>query len=99
MENIIKINSNEVRNYANSLKIINERMNEILICSKNEMNSLNLIWQSKGSDTIRQKFENFSFKFQEMKEAIDDYTRFLEISADTYENIETTINNNASTFN
>lgn len=99
MENTIKINANEVREYANSLKLINSQMNEVLVSSKNEMNSLSAVWQSKGSDTIRERFENFSLKFEELKEVIEEYARFLETSAASYENIETTINNNASTFN
>lgn len=99
MDNQIKISLEEVKEAAGQLKSINFQMNDILMSCKQEMSSLASIWQSKGSDEIRQRFENFSLKFEELKETIDQYARFLDMSASSYENVETTIHTNASNFN
>lgn len=98
MENI-KISLQEVNNLASSLKTINVKMYDLLQNAKYEMNSLSSVWESDGSDTIRQRFNLFGNKFEDLKTVIDSYVRFLETTVSSYDSLENTINANASSFN
>ncbi|MDO4701805.1 WXG100 family type VII secretion target [Erysipelotrichaceae bacterium OH741_COT-311] len=94
----IKITMDEVNNLASTIRSINNNMYEALLKVKKEMQDLSLVWMSEGSETIRSRFSNFSNVFEEDKEIIESYAKFLEFTANTYSTIETTINSNASSF-
>lgn len=98
MENI-KISLQEVSNLSSSLRTINGRIYDLLQNAKQEMNSLSSIWDSDGSDTIRQRFNLFGNKFEDLKIVIDSYARFLDNTVSSYDSLENTINANASSFN
>lgn len=97
MDNI-KISMDEVTNIANNIRTLNLNMYEVLQKAKKEINDLSSVWLSEGSDTIRLKFTNFSLKFEEEKEIIESYAKFLDFTVNSYSSIETTIHSNASSF-
>lgn len=94
----LKISLAQVRECASELRRLNASLDEVLSRAKNEMRALSGIWQSDGSEVIRQRFEHFSHKFVEEKETIEEYARFLDRTAETYDSLETTITENASSF-
>ena len=94
----IKITIADVRNTAGELRRLNTSLDNVLEKTKNEMRSLSAIWSSDGSEMIRQRFEHFSKKFLEEKETIEEYARFLDLTAESYDSLESTITENASTF-
>ena len=97
--NELKITTAEVRNCAQQLRNLNVSLDDVLTRAKSEMRALSGVWRSDGSETIRQRFEQFSQKFDEEKETIEEYARFLDLTAESYDSLESTITDNASTFN
>lgn len=98
MDNI-KISLDEVNNCAQTIRMINQSLYDILSDTKKEMNSLNISWISDSAETIRQRFNQFSNKFEAQKETIDSYAKFLDFTISSYDSLETTINSNAESFN
>ncbi|MDY6063339.1 MAG: pore-forming ESAT-6 family protein [Erysipelotrichaceae bacterium] len=99
MSNTINISLQEVNDLAANLRQIGNQMHENLMESKNEMNKLDGIWEAESSNTIRERFNLFSQKFDDMKNVIDSYASFLERISNSYDSLETTINLNATNFN
>lgn len=94
----LKISLSEVSQIASELRRINANLDDILEYTRNEMKSLNNIWQSDGSEMIRQRYEYFAKKFALEKETIEAYARFLDHIVTSYDSLESTITENASNF-
>lgn len=92
----IKISLAEVSECASRIRTQNQSMYEILNEMKKEMNHLNVSWLSDSGDTIRNRFNQFSNRFETQKETIDSYARFLDMTVLSYDTLENTINSNAS---
>ena len=97
MENI-KIITADVTAAASSLRSCNGMIYDLLQRAKQEMDRLSHVWQSESSDTIRQKFSQFSNQFENQRQIIDAYAQFLDHTAATYDSVETAINSNATSF-
>ncbi len=94
--NNIKISLQEVQNCQKQIENLNERIYGLLIDMKNQMNSLNASWISDSANTIKTRFNQFSARFDTQRETIDAYAKFLALTISSYDNLETTINTNAS---
>ena len=94
----LKISLSEVNQIASELRRINANLDDILEYTRNEMKSLNNIWQSDGYEMIRQRYEYFAKKFALEKETIEAYARFLDHIVTSYDSLESTITENASNF-
>ncbi len=94
----IKISLAEVQSTADTLRSCNMRIYDLLHEAKKEMDKLQSFWQSESSDTVRQRFFQFSNQFETQKEIINEYVRFLEHTVQTYDTLETAINSNAASF-
>ncbi len=92
----LKISLAEVSECAGKIRGCNEQMFNLLESMKREMNNTNTSWNSEGGETIRSRFNQFSARFETMKSTIDSYSRFLDRTVETYDNLETTIAGNAS---
>ncbi|MBR2808730.1 MAG: pore-forming ESAT-6 family protein [Erysipelotrichaceae bacterium] len=97
MDNI-KISLSEVSELAAQMRSLNIRMKDTLDRVKGQMNDLRAVWESESSDTLRERFNFFSVKFEQCYEVIDNYARFLDLTVASYDATETTINTNASSF-
>ena len=97
MENI-RISWNEVRDLAHAMRQINTEMLDTLEVAHRYMRNLASIWDSSGSEMIRERFEHFNARFNEEKTIIDEYAQFLDRAATSYESLESTISQNASNF-
>ena len=97
MDNI-KISLAEVINCSQAIRTLNQKMYDLLVTMKKDMNDLNGSWISESGETIRQKFNQFANKFDIQKENIDSYSKFLDLTVSSYDSLETTINANASSF-
>ena len=67
----LKISLAQVTECAQELRRLNTSIDNVLTSAKEEMRALSAIWQSDGSEMIRQRFEHFSKKFTEEKETIE----------------------------
>lgn len=94
----IKITLPEVTNLSSQIRLINSNLDDVLEYVKRTMNDLDCIWNSDGSSMIKQRFNQFSNRFTQESEVIESYAKFLDYTVASYDNLESTINSNASSF-
>lgn len=94
----IQITIAEVAQTANKLRQHNQRLNEILMAIKKIMNDLEANWQSPAAQTIRQKLNGMQPLFSQYYETIEAYAKFLDQTAIVYEQAESIMNQQASSF-
>ena len=94
----INISLGEVSKTAGTIRTINQALTARLEEIKKEMNALSSTWQSDASNTIRNNFNALAPKFEEYRNVIESYAKFLDVTVTNYNTAETTINNNASSF-
>lgn len=94
----IKISLGEVTKTAGSIRNLNNQLDGKLFEIKKQMNDLSQTWQSDASVTIRDKFNALAPKFEEYKNIVESYAKFLETTVQSYDSAETSVNNNASAF-
>ena len=89
MDNL-KISLAGVKDTSGAIRVCNEQIYSALIEAKKQMNDLAMVWQSDGSEAIRQRFNQ--------KQIIESYARFLDTAVSSYDTLEATIQNNAGSF-
>ncbi|XID94299.1 pore-forming ESAT-6 family protein [Paenibacillaceae bacterium WGS1546] len=94
----INISLGEVSKTANTIRTLNTALTSKLEEIKKEMNGLATTWQSDASNTIRNNFNALAPRFEEYREVVDSYAKFLDITVTNYDTTESNINNNASLF-
>ncbi|ADU31793.1 pore-forming ESAT-6 family protein [Evansella cellulosilytica] len=94
----IKITLGEVTKTANQIRTLNQSLSSNLEEIKKEMNTLSQTWQSDASNTIRTNFNALSPRFEEYRQVVDSYAKFLDNTVTNYNSAETAINNNANAF-
>lgn len=94
----IKISLGEVSKTANQIRTLNQQLATRLEDIKREMNALAQTWNSDASNTIRANFNAFAPRFEEYRQVIDSYAKFLDVTVTNYDSAESTINSNASAF-
>ena len=94
----IRISLGEVTKTAGAIRSINDNLSIRLDEIKKEMNNLANTWQSDASNTIRENFNALAPKFEEYKQIVDSYAKFLDATVANYDSAETAINSNASAF-
>lgn len=92
----LKISLAEVSECASRIRSLNQQMYDQLTEMKREMNSTNAAWISDAGETIRSRFNLFASRFDTERETIDSYAKFLDLTVQSYDSLETTINSNAS---
>ena len=97
--NGIKISLQEVVNCQKQIESLNIKIYDLLNDMKNQMNGLNVSWVSDSANTIRDSFNQFSNRFEIQKETINNYVKFLDMTVNSYDSLEQTINTNASQTN
>ena len=97
--NGIKISLQEVVNCQKQIESLNIKIYDLLNDMKNQMNGLNVSWVSDSANTIRDRFNQFSNRFEIQKENINNYVIFLDMTVNSYDSLEQTINTNASQTN
>jgi uncharacterized protein YukE len=92
----IRISLDEVSASAQRLRSLNTSMYDELNTMKTEMNALNAAWVSDASEEIRTRFNMFANRFESERERIEEYARFLDLTVESYEALESSIKSNAS---
>lgn len=92
----IRISLAEVADTAAKIRSLNEQMYNNLNEMKKEMGLLDGTWISDGSTEIRSRFNLFALRFEKQKAVIDSYARFLDLTVQSYDTLESTITGNAS---
>ncbi|MFS0865003.1 pore-forming ESAT-6 family protein [Fredinandcohnia sp. 179-A 10B2 NHS] len=94
----IKISLGEVSKTAGQIRNLNQNLATTLEDIKKEMNGLSATWNSDASNTIRANFNALAPRFEEYRQVVDSYAKFLDNTVTNYNAAETAINNNASAF-
>lgn len=94
----INISLGEVTRTAGTVRTINQSLSTRLEEIKKEMNNLANSWQSDASETIRNNFNALAPRFEEYKNVIESYAKFLDDTVTAYDTTETSINSNAGAF-
>ena len=94
MDNL-KISLGQVSDCAAKIRSCNNEMFADLSRIRKEMDQTSGSWMSDGAEAIRSRFQQFAARFEQQKELIDTYARFLDRTVESYDSLETTITSNA----
>lgn len=99
MSDSIQISIDKVKDIAGTIRNCNRELTDRISEISNQMNGLVDTWQSEAATTILAKFNDLKPSFEDYEKVIEAYAEFLVQTADSYDETETAINNNASQFN
>lgn len=94
----ISISTGEVSKTSSSIRTINNNLGTRLQDIKKQMNDLEQAWKSDAGSSIRSKFNALAPKFENYRDIVDSYAKFLDATVTNYETVEAAINNNANAF-
>lgn len=81
---------------AGEIKNINANMQNTVEEMNGVIKEVAEYWQSEASTTFNAKFTSFMRVFDDCKQAIDNYAKFLDDTVATYEAADAAINNAAN---
>lgn len=93
--NGIKISLQEIQNAAREIDKCNANMHEALVSMQKEMNRLDAEWISDAGQMLRVKFNAFAARFESQRTLISNYAKFLDLTAESYDALESAIHANA----
>ncbi len=94
----IKISTQVLTDTAEKVRSINNTLDSKLADINKEMNNLESSWKSDAATDIRAAMNALKPRFEEYKNVIESYAKFLVNTARNYETTETTIQNHAGQF-
>ncbi|MCM1299221.1 MAG: pore-forming ESAT-6 family protein [Firmicutes bacterium] len=98
MADSIKISTQVLNDTAAKIRSINNTLDAKLAEISKTVNNLNDTWKSQASGEIIATMNALKPRFNDYKEVIDNYAKFLDNTAQSYETAESTISANASSF-
>lgn len=84
--------------HAAKIERKNGDMRNTLDDIQKKINSLQGDWESDSASTIRQKITGMTSRFESYQQVVNSYVKFIRNVATQTQNLETTINSNASQF-
>ena len=94
----INISLGELSKTAGTIRTINANLDARLHDIKKQMDDVAQTWHSDASNTIQNKFNSLLPKFDNYKDIVESYAKFLDNTVTNYDATETKVNNNASAF-
>ncbi len=98
MADSIKISTQVLTDTAQKVRNCNTAMDEKLADINKNMNDLEATWKSDAASDIRAAMNALKPKFEQYKNVIESYAKFLVNTAQSYETTEGAIQSNASAF-
>lgn len=98
MADSIKISTQVLRDTSEKVNKINASMDTALADINKKMNDLEATWKSDAASDIRAAMNALKPRFEQYKNVVNDYSKFLVTTAQSYETTETSIQNNAGAF-
>ncbi len=98
MADSIKISTQVLTDTAQKVRNCNTAMDEKLADINKNMNDLEATWKSDAANDIRAAMNALKPKFEQYKNVIESYAKFLVNTAQNYETTEGAIQSNASAF-
>lgn len=98
MADSIKISTQVLTDTAQKVRNCNAAMDEKLADINKNMNDLEATWKSDAANDIRAAMNALKPKFEQYRNVIESYAKFLVNTAQSYETTEGAIQSNASAF-
>lgn len=98
MADSIKISTQVLLDTAQKVRDINSTMDSKLADINKSMNDLEATWKSDASTDIRAAMNALKPRFEEYKNVVETYAKFLVNTAQTYESTEASAVSNAQQF-
>lgn len=94
----ILVSTQVLSDTAKEIRTINGDLDSKLADINKEMNSLENTWKSDAATDIRAAMNALKPKFEQYKNVVESYAKFLDATVQNYESTESAIQNNASAF-
>lgn len=94
----IQISTQVLLDTADKVRSINTTLDQKLADINKNMNDLEATWKSDAATDIRAAMNALKPRFEEYKNVVESYAKFLVNTAQNYETTEGTIQSNASAF-
>lgn len=94
----IQISTQVLMDTAEKVRTINGTLDSKLAEINKNMNDLEATWKSDAATDIRAAMNALKPRFEEYKNVVESYAKFLVSTAQSYESTESAIQNNASAF-
>lgn len=98
MADSIKISTQVLLDTATKVRDINKALDGKLAEINKSMNDLEATWKSDAASEIRAAMNALKPRFEEYKNVVESYAKFLVNTAQSYETTEGAIQNNAGAF-
>ena len=98
MADSIKISTQVLTDTAQKVRNCNTAMDEKLADINKNMNDLEATWKSDAATDIRAAMNALKPKFEQYRNVIESYAKFLVNTAQSYETTEGAVQGNASAF-
>lgn len=98
MADSIKISTQVLVDTADKVRTINKNLDDRLAEINSSMNALEATWKSDAATDIRKAMNDMKPRFEEYKNVVESYAKFLVNTAQSYESTEGAIQNNAGAF-
>ena len=94
----IQISTQVLHDTADKVRTINNTLDSKLADINKNMNDLEATWKSDAASDIRAAMNALKPRFEEYKNVVESYAKFLVNTAQNYESTESGIQSNASAF-
>lgn len=98
MADSIQISTQVLMDTAEKVRTINATLDGKLADINKSMNDLEATWKSDAANDIRAAMNAMKPRFEEYKNVVESYAKFLVNTAQNYESTESAIQTNASAF-
>lgn len=98
MADSIQISTQVLMDTADKVRSINTQLDQKLADINKNMNDLEATWKSDAASDIRAAMNALKPRFEEYKNVVESYAKFLVNTAQNYESTESGIQSNASAF-
>lgn len=94
----IVISTEQLIETAKKVRSINESLDDKLQVCNRTMQELEASWKSDAASDIRSAMAALKPRFENYKEIVESYAKFLDRTAQSYEQTESTVQTNAGQF-
>lgn len=94
----IRISTQDLITTAKRVRDINDTLTQKLEDINKNMNDLEATWKSDAAADIRRAMNALKPRFEEYKNVVESYAKFLTNTAQSYESTESAVQTNASAF-
>lgn len=98
MADSIQVSSQVLLDTAGKVRKINNELDTKLAESNKAMQDLEATWESDAAKEIRAAMLALKPRFEQYKNVVESYAKFLDTTAQSYETTESAIQSNAAAF-